>query len=167
MQNERPIKRRKRGIRASRQKLEKAMRLRGFKTQFALAECIAEQESLETIPKDMVNKVFREVPVSLNTLERVAYALEVEAFSLYLTSEELINEVLEQEQKTANLVQSDLVPNMEPKAIIRNTRLVIESEEPNKLLSNTLDKENRLTARLLALTVFLIILTLIVVINGF
>ena len=89
MQGEHSIKRRKRGIKASRVKLEKALINAGFKTQMALAEHIAELEQLETIPKDIVNRVFREQTVSLHTLERIAQALNVEAYSLYLTSDEV------------------------------------------------------------------------------
>ncbi len=92
MQEKLPIKRRKRGVRASRQKLERALHHAGFKTQVSLAEHIAEIESLDAVPKDMVNKVLREVPVSLHTLERIAQALKVEAFSLYLTREEIQSE---------------------------------------------------------------------------
>lgn len=60
----------------------------GLKTQTALAEKIAEVEELDTAPKDLVNRVFRELPVDPSTLERVAHALAVPAHSLYLSSDE-------------------------------------------------------------------------------
>ena len=60
----------------------------GFKTQAALAEHIADIEELDVAPKDVVNRVFRELPVDPTTLERVARALGVEAYSLYKTVDE-------------------------------------------------------------------------------
>lgn len=79
---------RKRGIKASRHKLDAAMLAIGLKTQTALAKKIAEQEGLTTPPKDMVNRAFRQLPVEPISLERIAEALEVPAYQLYLTSEE-------------------------------------------------------------------------------
>jgi len=89
MQQVKEVKKRKRGVKASRVKLEKALLAAGFNTQVALAEYIAELEQTDSIPKDLVNKVFREASVSINSIERIAKALGVEAFTLYLTSEEL------------------------------------------------------------------------------
>ena len=89
MSDEINIKRRKRGIKASRVKLEKALINAGFKTQAALAKHIAEVESTDSIPKDIVNRVFREVSVSLHTLERIANVLGVEAYTLYLTNDDI------------------------------------------------------------------------------
>lgn len=60
----------------------------GFRTQVALAERIADIEGLESVPKDVVNRVFRERPVDPTTIERVARALGVEAYALYKTSDE-------------------------------------------------------------------------------
>lgn len=60
----------------------------GLKTQAALAERIADIEGLDTPPKDVVNRVFREQPVDLATLERVARALQTPAYQLYLTADE-------------------------------------------------------------------------------
>ena len=89
MSNETTVKRRKRGIKASRVKLEKALIHAGFKTQAALAKHIAEVEGIDSIPKDIVNRVFREVSVSLHTLERIANVLGVEAYTLYLTNDDI------------------------------------------------------------------------------
>jgi tetratricopeptide (TPR) repeat protein len=76
---------RRRGVRASRIKLTKALTEAGLKTQAALAERIADLEGLSAAPKDIVNRVFREQPVDAATLERVARALGVEAYTLYLS----------------------------------------------------------------------------------
>jgi len=82
---------RKRGVVASRKRLEKAMVEAGFKTQIALAKAIAKQEESTTVPKDLVSKVFRGVPVSPYNLQRVASVLGVEAYTLYQTSQESDN----------------------------------------------------------------------------
>lgn len=88
------VKRRKRGVKASRAKLEKALINAGFKTQAALAKHIAEIEDTDSIPKDVVNRVFREVSVSLHTLERVANVLDVEAYTLYLTNDDIQSSII-------------------------------------------------------------------------
>lgn len=76
----------KRGIRASRAKLERALADSDLerKTQAALANRIADLEDLDAAPKDLVSKAFRERPVDAQTLERIARALDVPAESLYL-----------------------------------------------------------------------------------
>ncbi len=79
---------RRRGVRASRTRLYRALTDAGFRSQSALAEHIADLETLEQAPKDLVSRVFREQPVELQTLERVARALGVEAWQLYRTSDE-------------------------------------------------------------------------------
>ncbi len=79
---------RKRGVRASRPRLYHALTEAGFRSQAALAERIADLEGLEQAPKDLVSRVFREQPVELQTLERVARALDTEAWTLYKTSDE-------------------------------------------------------------------------------
>ena len=79
---------RKRGVKASRVKLDKAMIAAGFKTQASLAEHIATLEALESPPKDMVNRAFRQLAVDPKSLERIARALNVEAYALYLSSSE-------------------------------------------------------------------------------
>ena len=79
---------RNRGIRASRAKLAHALTEAGLKTQVALAERIADIEGLDAAPKDVVNRVFRELPVDPTTIERVARALHVDAYTLYKTADE-------------------------------------------------------------------------------
>lgn len=75
----------RRGVRASRIKLEAALAASSLprKTQAALADAIADQEELEAAPKDLVSKLFRELPVDPHTIERVARVLGVDAASLY------------------------------------------------------------------------------------
>ncbi len=75
----------RRGIRASRTKLEHALAKSSLprKTQAALANRIADLEGLEAAPKDLVSRVFREQPVDPQSIERVAAALGVAAFTLY------------------------------------------------------------------------------------
>ncbi|WP_286234008.1 tetratricopeptide repeat protein [Thalassotalea sediminis] len=85
---------RKRGVIADRKKLEQALFAAGFKTQAALAEHIASLENLDSAPKDMVNRVFRQIAVSPVSIERIAAALNVDAYTLYLTSD---SEALEPE----------------------------------------------------------------------
>lgn len=65
-----------------------ALLAEGLKTQSALADRIAEVENLDTSPKDLVNRVFRELPVDPSTLERIAAVLKVPAHTLYLSSDE-------------------------------------------------------------------------------
>lgn len=90
---------RRRGVRASRIKLTKALADAGLKTQAGLAERIADLEGLDAAPRDVVNRVFREQAVDAATLERVARALGVEAFTLYLTANDV-----GQESGSANAV---------------------------------------------------------------
>jgi len=80
------VRTKRRGVRASRLKLAHALAESGLpkKTQAALADRIADMEGLDAAPKDLVSKVFREQPVDLLTLERIARALGVEAETLYL-----------------------------------------------------------------------------------
>ncbi|HEY0938789.1 MAG TPA: hypothetical protein VGE08_01725 [Steroidobacter sp.] len=79
---------RRRGVRASRHKLTRALTAAGLKTQAALAERIADIEGLDSAPRDIVSRVFREQPVDLTTLERIARALQTEAYQLYLNADE-------------------------------------------------------------------------------
>ncbi|MEZ5561136.1 MAG: hypothetical protein R3E86_21655 [Pseudomonadales bacterium] len=79
---------RRRGVRASRIRLEQALAEAGLPrpTQAALAERIADQENLDAAPKDLVSRVFREQPVDPQSIERVARGLGVPAHTLYQTS---------------------------------------------------------------------------------
>lgn len=81
---------RSRGVVASKEKLEQAMLNAGYKSQAALARAIAEHEGVELdkAPRDMVNKVFRGARVDTKTIKRIAIVLGVEAYNLYLSSQE-------------------------------------------------------------------------------
>lgn len=79
---------RKRGVRASRARLHHALAEAGLRSQAALAERIADLEGLAQAPRDLVSRAFREQPVELQTLQRIARALDVEAWQLYRTSDE-------------------------------------------------------------------------------
>ncbi len=76
-------KKRNRGIRASREKLEVAMLNAGIRTQTSLADKIADSENLASSPKDTINRVFRGESVSPTTIARIARVLQVEPASLY------------------------------------------------------------------------------------
>jgi len=79
---------RRRGVRASRVKLAEALTAAGIKTQAALAERIADLEGLDTAPRDAVYRVFRQQPVDMHTLTRVARALDRPVHSLLLSAAE-------------------------------------------------------------------------------
>lgn len=83
---------RKRGVQASRVKLDKALVAAGLKTQAALADRIADLEQLDSPPKRLVNRIFKEQAVDTRSLERVARALGVEGYTLYKTQDELESE---------------------------------------------------------------------------
>ncbi|MDT0594955.1 tetratricopeptide repeat protein [Glaciecola petra] len=100
-------RKRKRGIRASREKLELAMINVGLKTQNALAQQIAQNENIEKPPKDLVSKVFNEKPVSVANLARVAKALNVESHAIYLAKDDHQVSSILQSQQSETFVQSN------------------------------------------------------------
>lgn len=79
---------RQRGVRVSPVKLQHALAESGLKTQTAVAEQIADLEQLESAPRGLVNKVFRGEPVDPRSVERVANALGVDAWTLYVASDD-------------------------------------------------------------------------------
>lgn len=102
---------RNRGVRASRARLAHALTEAGLKTQVALAERMADIEGLDAAPKDVVNRVFRELPVDPTTIERVARALGVDAFSLYKTADEesvTLSETVAPQQRRNYLVMTTI-----------------------------------------------------------
>ena len=80
---------RARGIRASRPKLRSAQLAAGFKSQAEVVDKIQIIEGLNKAPRSLVNRVFRGDAVDPLSIERVAKALNVEAWALYLDSAEL------------------------------------------------------------------------------
>ncbi len=81
---------RQRGVRVSPVKLQHALAESGLKTQTAVAERIADLEQLESAPRGLVNKVFRGEPVDPRSVERIASALGVNAWTLYVASDDPI-----------------------------------------------------------------------------
>lgn len=53
------------------------------KTQAAIAERIADLEELDTVPRDLVSRVFREQAVDAPSIARIAAALGVDPLTLY------------------------------------------------------------------------------------
>jgi tetratricopeptide (TPR) repeat protein len=98
---------RKRGIKASRSKLEAATLKAGFNSKMELARAIADYENIDKdkAPIDMVRKVFSGRSVEPKTIERIARVLDVDAFTLYLNEEEaaLSNGANEQITKSAKV----------------------------------------------------------------
>lgn len=86
------VRKRVRGVIASRNKLEIAMLNAGIRSQSELAQQIAEKESLNSPPKDLVNRTFRQKRVSHQTITRIASVLGISPHSLFLTQEELARE---------------------------------------------------------------------------
>ncbi len=84
---------RQRGVCASRAKLDKRMVALGLKSQAELARRIASLEGLDAPPKDLVNRVFRQQRVDHATLDRVAAALEIDSYLLYLTTADQRDEI--------------------------------------------------------------------------
>jgi len=80
---------RKRGVKASRAKLEVAMLEAGVRTQAELSDKIAEHEGLAFPPKDTINRAFRQHFVSPATVARIAHILQVSPESLYLPEDNL------------------------------------------------------------------------------
>ncbi|TPV58964.1 tetratricopeptide repeat protein [Aestuariibacter sp. GS-14] len=81
-------KNRARGIKASPAKLRAAQHAAGFKSLAEVAAKIQQMESLDTPPRTLVGRVFRGEAVDPISLERVAKALDVESWSVYLDSQE-------------------------------------------------------------------------------
>jgi Flp pilus assembly protein TadD len=112
---------RRRGVRASRTKLARALTAAGFKTQAALAERIADLEGLESAPKDIVSRVFREQPVDPATLERIARALQTEAHLLYLNADD---------ETEAGAIKGDVEAGVASEAPLANPGAPAESAPP-------------------------------------
>jgi len=79
---------RARGVQASPAKLRAAQLAVGIKSQAELAKRIQQLEGLEKAPRSLVSRVCSGEQVDLLSLERVAKALNTEAWTLYLSSED-------------------------------------------------------------------------------
>lgn len=118
MTTEGSLQKNMRSIRASRPKLIHALYAGGMKSQTELAKKIAVDEALNTIPKNLVNKVFTGKPVDMLSLERVATGLGVEAHKVILTSDEV---------EDADLNEDKLVENQDHQEVpakARHSRLI-------------------------------------------
>ncbi|GAC19240.1 tetratricopeptide repeat protein [Paraglaciecola arctica] len=80
---------RSRGIRASQKKLRAALLAAGFKSQTEVSDKIQKIEGLKKPPRSLVRRVFHGDSVDPLSIERVAKALNKEAWTLYLDSAEL------------------------------------------------------------------------------
>lgn len=109
-----PERSRRRGVIASRRRLDRAMSQAGFRTQVALAERMAEREGLDSPPTYLVSRVFREQPVDPTSLERVAATLGVESHTLYRTSSEEVQEEEEDAVPSAGSGAPDGTPTPSP-----------------------------------------------------
>ena len=85
-------RKRVRGVIASRNKLEVAMLNAGIRSQSELAKLIAEKEGINSPPRDLINRTFRQTRVSHQTITRIATVLDVPPHSLFLTQDELAEE---------------------------------------------------------------------------
>ncbi|ABG40025.1 Tetratricopeptide TPR_2 [Paraglaciecola sp. T6c] len=92
---------RSRGIRASQQKLRTAQLAAGFKSQAEVVDKIQQIEGLKKAPRSLVSRVFRGESVDPLSIERVAKALDVQAWALYLDSAEVDH------QPSGGLLESD------------------------------------------------------------
>lgn len=130
------VRKRVRGVIASRNKLEIAMLNAGIRSQSELAQLIAEKESLNSPPKDLVNRTFRQKRVSHQTITRIASVLGISPHSLFLTQEEIARE-------EPIDVSTNLAPNSKD-IEYPTTRSLVESTSPEpehiqKELENTLE----------------------------
>lgn len=79
---------RERGVQASPAKLRAAMLAAGIKSQIEVAKRIQDAEDLDKLPRTLVNRVFRGEAVDPVSIERVARALDTDAWTLYLSTQE-------------------------------------------------------------------------------
>jgi len=86
MNDQQPQKKAKRGVVTSRAKLDAAMVAAGIKSQTALAELIRKTEDLDNPPRDMVSRAFRQIAIDTTSVVRIATALNVDAYTLYLSA---------------------------------------------------------------------------------
>ena len=77
-----------RGVQASPAKLRSAQLAAGIKSQAELSKRIQQLEGLDKPPRSLVNRVCSGEQVDLLSLERVAKALNTEAWALYLNSDD-------------------------------------------------------------------------------
>ncbi len=94
--------RKTRGVKCDRTKLDAALAASDLpkKTQIALAEAIADAEKTDSVPKDLVNRMFRGQAVDPQTVERVAAVLSVPAYQLYASGQKTDMPVTQLKQRS-------------------------------------------------------------------
>ncbi|WP_395340721.1 tetratricopeptide repeat protein [Ningiella sp. W23] len=125
-------RKRKRGIKACRHKLEKCMLQKGFGSQSALAQHIAQIESLSKPPYNLVNKVFREQPVSLKNLLRIAAGLGVELHEIIINTNEQTLDELQQSQSETHDENTELDSSISNTAQQDTKASASDHSEPKK-----------------------------------
>lgn len=117
---------RSRGIRASQQKLRTAQLAAGFKSQAEVVDKIQQIEGLKKAPRSLVSRVFRGESVDPLSIERVAKALDVQAWALYLDSAEV------EHQSSDDAPKNDV-----PHGIHANQNLLSPGTQPTQMQTPT------------------------------
>ncbi|MEN3158877.1 tetratricopeptide repeat protein [Alkalimonas sp. NCh-2] len=82
----------------------------GFETQADLAQQIAYNEGITKPPRDLVSKVFREQAVSPHNLARIAKALQVPTYTIYLSKDDnRFSEVLSGQSDEPETLQANVM----------------------------------------------------------
>ena len=123
-------RKRVRGVIASRNKLEVAMLNAGIRSQSELAKLIAEKENINSPPRDLVNRTFRQTRVSHQTITRIATVLDVPPHSLFLTQDELESE---EELNPASVIDSTIYNDTSEPAD-NNAEEDLEASEKNNAI---------------------------------
>ncbi|GAC33173.1 tetratricopeptide repeat protein [Paraglaciecola polaris] len=126
-------KARSRGIRASQQKLRTAQLAAGFKSQAEVVDKVQSIEGLDKAPRSLVSRVFRGEPVDPLSIERVAKALNVEAWALYLDSAEVEKKHVSSSHESGNHPEntgSAGIENTGPAHTINNQQHVSHESSP-------------------------------------
>ncbi|MFD3317023.1 hypothetical protein ACE414_05290 [Alteromonas macleodii] len=123
-------RKRVRGVIASRNKLEVAMLNAGIRSQSELAKLIAEKENINSPPRDLVNRTFRQTRVSHQTITRIATVLDVPPHSLFLTQDELESE---EELNPASVIDST-IHNDTSEPADNNAEEDLEASEKNNAI---------------------------------
>jgi tetratricopeptide (TPR) repeat protein len=114
MKNEKETKKKRiRGVQASPSKLRSALSESGLKSQTQVAQRIQQAEKADKLPRSLVNRVFSGETVDPISIERVAKALNVKAWDLYLDSSEFSELESENIQNTEDPKELEVSSNQE------------------------------------------------------
>ncbi len=108
-------KNRIRGVKVSLTKLRAAQRDKGFKSQAEVASEIQRIESLDKPPRTLVGRIFRGESVDAVSVERLAKALDVEGWTLYLESQEIPVSETQPDTENYTVIPEKQVVNNRPK----------------------------------------------------